>query len=159
VKNLNAMPLSLCAVCKGIVESPLVLREERTHHETIQGFLDAASSCYICRTITGSPQWKELKRRAKLCDEMPPAVWYLVPHPIEAMNDDTSLVWYKVTIDHAWDDYEISTPSDSLSGDMPDLYHETPAWEFRISSSRGTIYTSFKFLVLHTKLAQNLEQT
>jgi hypothetical protein len=139
MNNARAMLPDLCAVCKRMFDSPLALREEKTHHETIQGFVDAAPGCYICRTIARSPQWTELERRATLCDITPPAVWYMVPHPVGHTTDDTSLVWYKITIDHAWDDYELSPPPGSESDDVPDLYHETPVWEFRVSSSRGTV--------------------
>jgi hypothetical protein len=147
----TSTPLDLCAVCRRIFKSPLALREEKTHHETIQGFLDAAPSCYICRTIARSRQWIELERRAKLCNSIPPAVWYMVPHPVGHTSDNTSLVWYKITIDHAWNNDELSPPPGSESDTVPDLYHETPVWEFRVSSSQGTIVIrsrSLRFMLI-----------
>ena len=135
--KLARMPLGLCAVCNKIVEGPLIVRQEQPHHESLEAFLEASTNCYICRTITKSPQWKEVERRAGLCEQLPAAVWYLAPHTLEVTAEDSSLVWYKLMIDHAWDDEEISPPSIASSDDLPDLVAETPVWEFRFSPSQG----------------------
>ncbi|KAH7077845.1 heterokaryon incompatibility protein-domain-containing protein [Paraphoma chrysanthemicola] len=136
------MSLGLCEVCKGIFEGPLVVSEERPHHESLEGFVDASATCYICRTITRSSQWKELERRASLCESIPPAAWYVATHTLEMAAGKEFTVWYKLTIDHAWDEEEIPPPPVSSEDDLPDLYPETPVWEFRISPFKeveGTI--------------------
>ncbi|KAH8732555.1 heterokaryon incompatibility protein-domain-containing protein [Phaeosphaeriaceae sp. PMI808] len=131
------MSLRLCPVCSKVFESPLNERQEQPHHQSVENFLEASLNCYICQTITKSPQWKELERRAGLCKRIPPAVWYLASHSVKADTDNVSpLVWYKLTIDHAWDEEEISPPSNASSDDLLILYPETPVWEFRISSYR-----------------------
>jgi len=131
------MSLSLCSLCRTIFEGPLILSEEQPHHKTPDDFVQAAATCYICRTITQSDLWVELERRVELSDEVPPATWYLVSHTFKDMSRDE--VWYKLTIDHDWGerDGELYPPSNDDSVNLPDFYPETPIWEFRIYSSES----------------------
>ena len=137
------MSLSLCSVCRVIFEGPLVLNEERPHHQTLDGFVQAAVTCYICRTITTSDMWKELERRAKLSNDAPPAMWYLASHTFHDTAADITPTWYKLTIDHDWGtrDEELYPPPNADSDDLADFYPYTPIWEFRIHASIGPSYS------------------
>jgi hypothetical protein len=133
------MSAELCSVCNGIFDGPLVVSEERPHHQRIEDFLEASSTCYICRTITKSPMWEEMERRARLNKDMPPAVWFLAPHSFDDSSEERSMVWYKLTIDHDWGgrDEELYPPSEDSSEELPDFYPHTPVWQFGIYHSQG----------------------
>lgn len=134
-----AMSLNLCSVCRVIFDGPLVLGEERPHHQTPNDFLKAATTCYICRTIIKSDLWSELERRVRLNENVPPATWFLAPQGCQDKIGDTASTWYKLTIDHDWGerDGELYPPSNAGSDDLPDFYPDTPIWEFRIRPSKG----------------------
>ncbi|CAM1510050.1 Fc.00g003850.m01.CDS01 [Cosmosporella sp. VM-42] len=133
IESLDRMSKRLCSICNTIFTGEQTLNHEQPHHQSSTSFLDAASEgCYICRTITASPDWESVASQEAIS-----AVWYLSspsgsPPGFFRLSIDTLGEGEEGSVEGEEEDEVISDEQETVD-ELPDEASLIPAaWGFHL---------------------------